>query len=139
MRFQIDKENSSTSCSASQSRFRRCRRRSATIPFKWSFRCSTTPKTFCLWIWNVICVANQLSTLRWTPVFFGRVVVEVDLEFTKSILRHPSRQLVRRDGNASQYRLFSYINRQLEWLDVHHMKSSPNFMEKYLPGFVNFR
>jgi hypothetical protein len=139
MRFHIDKENSSTSCSTSQSRFRRCRRPSSTMPFKWGFRCSTTAKTFCLWMWNVMCVANQLSMLRCTPVPFERVVVEVDVEFPKSIFRPPSLQPLKGDGTASWPGRLSYCNSQLEWLDDHYVKSPSNFMEKYLPGFANVR
>jgi hypothetical protein len=135
MRFQIDKQDSSTCCSTPQSRFRRWRRRSATRPFKWSFRCSTTAKECCLWIWKVICVANELSILRCSPVSIERVVVEVDVGFRNAILRPPSRQPLKRDGNASQARLFTYSYSLLEWLEVKCMKVTRKFMSPYLFAF----
>lgn len=132
MRFDIDKENSSTGCSTSQSRFRRCRRPSATLPFKWGFRFSTTAKAFCLWISNVICVANQLCILIYPPVAFDGVVVEFDVEFIPSILRPPPLQPVKQDGMVFQSRMLSPSVTKLEWLEVKYSKVTNKFMPKYL-------
>jgi hypothetical protein len=72
--------------------------------------------------------------LRCTPVFFGRVVVEVDVEFTQSIFRPPSLQPLKGDGTASTHGRLSYSNSQLEWLVDHYMKSPSDFMKRYPPA-----
>lgn len=131
MCFHMDDRNTLTGCSSSQSRFRRWRRRSATIPFKWSFRCSTTAKKFWSSIWTLICVANQLPILNCTRVSFDRIVVEVDVGFLKSILRPPSLQPVKRDVNSFESRMLPYLVTRLEWLEVKYMVTK-KFMLSYL-------
>jgi len=134
MSFHIAKPNSSTGCSAPQSRFRRWRRRmsSATTTFKWSFRCSPTARESSLSMLNLRCVANEFSRLRSIAISLAWAAVDVDVQsiigFLLPLLPHPTK----RARNGSQIRLLSYKVRKLECLDVKYMKVTRKLMPKYI-------
>jgi hypothetical protein len=123
MSFHIDRPNSWPRCRGLQSRFRRWRRQtlSATRPSKWSFRFSATDKQSDLSVWNLSCVASQISGLRFSPGFSGSIAVSVKVELRSIILRRRSPEFASKSGNGPHARWSSYNVEKLDWFNAKYM------------------